>query len=178
MLLIAPLALAYARVPHVKVHALFSDAAVFQTTDDGGQGSAVTGLAAPHEKVTLSSSNANDWPATTTTADADGAFRFPISRASGGPFDLTISGATSTGSVTAKDVMVGDVFLCSGQYVAQRTRAMLAAFALPVPCASDSVHGRSNMVFPIGSGNDYGHGKGGQSIEAAKTEIKAAHSIA
>ena len=49
----------------------------------------------------------------TVTADGNGAFSFAINRASGGPYDLTIGGAA--GNVTAHDVLIGDVFICSGQ---------------------------------------------------------------
>ena len=111
MLLLAPLALC-APTTHLKVHAFFADGAVFQTTDDGGEGSAITGLAAPHEKITLSS-NSKEWETKTVTADGTGAFSFAINRASGGPYDLTIGGAA--GNVTAHDVLIGDVFICSGQ---------------------------------------------------------------
>ena len=138
-------AMSFSGPSSLKLHALFADGAVFQTTDDGGEGSSITGTAAPHERVTLSSDKPKEWPSHSITADVAGHFSFPIKLPSGGPFVLTVS--AGSGSKSASDVYVGDVFLCSGQ---------------------------SNMVFPIGSGNDYWHGKGGQTIENATREMAAA----
>lgn len=71
----------------------------------------IGGRAAPHAKIdaTLDSSTAR------TTADRTGAFRltFPARPASEAGITLTVTDAT--GSTTLSNLLVGDVWLCSGQ---------------------------------------------------------------
>ncbi len=70
----------------------------------------VSGEAAPGEWVMI----ALGGQVLTTTADRDGRFsaRLPALPA-GGPFDLTV--AAASGATVARDILIGDVFLCSGQ---------------------------------------------------------------
>lgn len=76
-----------------------------------GQPIVVGGHDAPGARVTgaLGSTQAS------TRAAADGSFilRFPARKASSDPLALTVSDAT--GSTTASDILIGDVWLCSGQ---------------------------------------------------------------
>ena len=69
----------------------------------------VWGWAAPGEKVTVSLAGSQ----VAATADADGTWmvRLPAMKA-GGPHVLTVRGTTS---VEFKDVLVGEVWVCSGQ---------------------------------------------------------------
>jgi len=72
---------------------------------------AVWGTAAPDEKITVSIASTQ----TSATADPTGHWKATLpALPAGGPFDLTArlaSGATQT----VHDVLIGDVFLCSGQ---------------------------------------------------------------
>ncbi|MDP9170503.1 MAG: sialate O-acetylesterase [Acidobacteriota bacterium] len=89
----------------VKPAALFSDHAVLQS----GMSVPVWGTAEPDEKVTVTI----DGQSRTATTAADGKWmvRLPNLKA-GGPFDLAMSGKNS---VVAKDVLIGEVWLGSGQ---------------------------------------------------------------
>ena len=63
------------------------------------------------ERLQLDFAGARTW----TKANADGTFRFLVPpQKAGGPFELKVSGAKS-GEASAKDVLVGEVWLCSGQ---------------------------------------------------------------
>ena len=69
----------------------------------------VWGWAAPGERVTVTL----DRRAASTKADASGAWTVTLPKMSaGGPFTLTVAG---TNTVTLDDVLVGEVWLCSGQ---------------------------------------------------------------
>jgi sialate O-acetylesterase len=69
----------------------------------------VWGWAAPGESVTVTLADQS----AQATADADGRWRVNLpARAAGGPFDLAVHGHNT---VTFHDVMVGEVWLCSGQ---------------------------------------------------------------
>ena len=71
----------------------------------------VWGSSEPHEKVTVTLAEA----ARTVTADASGVWRALLpAMPAGGPYRLTLTGAKS-GSQTIDDVLIGDVWLCSGQ---------------------------------------------------------------
>ena len=63
-----------------------------------------------------------------------------------GPFDIALSDESGN-EILRKNYFFGDVYICSGQ---------------------------SNMVFPVGSGNNYPY-DGPQSIANATEEIKAAN---
>lgn len=70
----------------------------------------VWGQAAPGEKVSVRLGNR---PAAATTADANGRWRVDLpAMPAGGPFTLTVTG---NNTVTCEDVLVGEVWLCSGQ---------------------------------------------------------------
>ena len=70
----------------------------------------VWGKSAPGEKVTLQLNNQT----ITATADSQGNWKAAFQAlAAGGPFTLKISGASQ--SITLNDVLVGDIWLCSGQ---------------------------------------------------------------
>jgi sialate O-acetylesterase len=85
---------------------MFSDHAVLQR----GQSIPVWGTAAPREKVTVNLGGSTK----VATADKAGAWRVDLpAMQAGGPHVLTVSSAT--GQAVANDVLVGDVWLCSGQ---------------------------------------------------------------
>ena len=88
-------------LPHV-----FGDHMVLQRD----QAIPVWGWADPGEKVSVQIGNQ---PAVTTTANKAGQWRVTLPKMSaGGPLTLTITG---TNSITLDDVLVGEVWLCSGQ---------------------------------------------------------------
>ena len=71
---------------------------------------AVTGTAAPGETVTVTLGSAR----ATARAGADGRFSASLpALPAGGPFTLAVS--APSGGAQASDILVGDVFLCSGQ---------------------------------------------------------------
>ena len=85
---------------------MFSDHAVLQRD----QTIPVWGTAAPREKVTVSLGGST----AVATADRSGAWRVDLpAMQSGGPLVLTASSAS--GQAVANDVLIGDVWLCSGQ---------------------------------------------------------------
>lgn len=70
----------------------------------------VWGRASPGAVVTVSFRGQTQ----TGTADADGAWRVKLNPGdAGGPFDLTATAGTNT--LTCRDVLVGEVWICSGQ---------------------------------------------------------------
>lgn len=85
---------------------LFSDHAVLQRS----AGTPVWGTARPGETVSVALSDA----AGTATADATGAWlvRLDLRRLGDGPFDLTVAAGNR---IVLRDILVGDVWLCSGQ---------------------------------------------------------------
>ena len=85
---------------------MFSDHAVLQR----GQAIPVWGTAAPREKVTVSLGGSTK----VATADKGGAWRVDLpALQAGGPHVLTVTSAS--GQAVANDVLIGDVWLCSGQ---------------------------------------------------------------
>src|SRR5688572_14800728 len=88
----------------VKPHGLFTDRAVLQ------QGIAVPvwGTAADGERVTVS---LQDQKVSTTARDGKWRVRFRPLQA-GGPFTMTIAGENT---VELRDLLVGEVWVCSGQ---------------------------------------------------------------
>jgi sialate O-acetylesterase len=90
----------------VRPHALFSDHMVLQR----GREVAVHGRADPGETVAVEFAGHT----ATTKADAAGLWRatLPALEASAEPRDVTLRG---TDTVTIRDVLVGDVWLCTGQ---------------------------------------------------------------
>lgn len=87
----------------LKLASLFTDHMVLQRQSNCN----VWGWAKPGEKIVL----AGSWGATASaTADAKGAWKAKIKTgAAGGPYSLKING------IELKDVLVGEVWLCSGQ---------------------------------------------------------------
>lgn len=90
----------------IKLPAIFGDHMVLQR--DGA--TPVWGTASPGEAVTVIAGTAQE----TTTADADGKWKVSLRDlpASSQPIDVTVSGKNR---ITFHDVLVGDVWLCSGQ---------------------------------------------------------------
>jgi sialate O-acetylesterase len=87
-------------------NSLFSDHAVLQR----GRPIAVWGTADPGEKVRVSLAES----ARSTTADSKGEWRVELpGMKAGGPFVLGAESAS--GRVAASDILIGDVWLCSGQ---------------------------------------------------------------
>ena len=86
---------------------VFGDRMVLQRN----QPVAVWGSSEPHEKVTVTLAEA----VRTVAADASGVWRAVLpAMSTGGPHRLTLAGRKS-GSQTINDVLIGDVWLCSGQ---------------------------------------------------------------
>jgi sialate O-acetylesterase len=86
---------------------VFSDHAVLQR----GRPVAVWGTAAPREQVTVSFGEASR----SVRAGRDGTWRVELpAMQAGGPYRLTATG-TNGASASADDLLVGDVWLCSGQ---------------------------------------------------------------
>jgi len=89
----------------VKPASLFSDHAVLQS----GMSVPVWGTAAAGEKVTVAINGVS----ASATAGADGRWMVRLKKLkAGGPFEMTIAGSNT---VTVKDVLVGEVWLGSGQ---------------------------------------------------------------
>jgi sialate O-acetylesterase len=93
------------RLP-LKLHALFSDNAVFQS----GMLVPVWGTAEPGEEVTVEFEGQKKRAA----AGQDGKWRIRLdSLPPGGPYEMTVAG--KAGSVAVKNILVGEVWLGSGQ---------------------------------------------------------------
>jgi sialate O-acetylesterase len=91
----------------LRLHPLFSDNAVFQA----GILVPIWGVADPGEEVTVSMLGQKK----VVTAAADGKWRIRLDfLKTGGPYELSVS-AKSGGSVTVKNILVGEVWLASGQ---------------------------------------------------------------
>ena len=98
---IAHLSFAQVRLPKI-----FGDNMVLQRS----KGINVWGWASPKEKVTVKFHSQSKQ----ATTGKDGKWKVALDpEAAGGPFDLTISGKTN--SVNFKNVLVGEVWVCSGQ---------------------------------------------------------------
>ncbi len=102
----------------LKLASLFTDHMVFQRQTN----CPIWGWANPGQKVTIKAS----WGANTTaTADKNGAWKTSLKTpAAGGPFTLNV------GNIQLKDVLVGEVWLCSGQ---SNMEMWLKAYASPAP---------------------------------------------
>ncbi|ESQ92920.1 hypothetical protein ABAC460_01345 [Asticcacaulis sp. AC460] len=88
------------------LHSMFQDHAVLQR----GRPVPVWGWAAPKTKVTVTFLGRTS----TVTADKTGKWILNLpAAAAGGPYDLTV--ASPTQSTAIHDVLIGDVYLCSGQ---------------------------------------------------------------
>jgi len=100
------LGLPLSAVANVTLPAIFSDHAVLQKSAK----TPVWGKAAAHEKVTVTL----DKSTATTTAGADGKWKLELdlSKEGQGPWEMTAEGANK---LTIHDVLVGEVWVCSGQ---------------------------------------------------------------
>jgi sialate O-acetylesterase len=110
--LIAAIVLAAAAAPahsQVKPNALFSDHMVLQS----GMSVPVWGTAAPSEKVSVTLLKQTK----TATAGADGKWTVHLAKLkAGGPFEMTIAGKNPGETpIVVKDVLIGEVWLGSGQ---------------------------------------------------------------
>ncbi|MGA1237278.1 MAG: sialate O-acetylesterase [Limisphaerales bacterium] len=91
--------------PRPFLHPVFSDNMVLQRN----QQIPVWGWTAPGERISASIQDHT----TSTTADASGRWELHLPKMRhGGPYNLSIKGPTST---TLTNVLIGDVWLCSGQ---------------------------------------------------------------
>lgn len=89
----------------VKLNTVFADHMVLQQ----GKDIAVYGTAAADEKVEVTFQEKK----ATATADKKGNWKATLGQfKAGGPFELTVKG---TNTITLKDVLVGEVWVCSGQ---------------------------------------------------------------
>jgi len=91
----------------VKLPAVISDNMVLQQ----GKKLSIWGWAKPGEEVMVGVSwHSMKWA---VTADKDGKWKFKMnSPKTGGPYEMTISGKNT---ITVKNIMVGEVWVCSGQ---------------------------------------------------------------
>jgi sialate O-acetylesterase len=108
-LILAALLAGSAAVPAMaapRLHGVLGDHAVLQR----GQPIVLAGEAAPNETVMITLAGRT----VTAKAGREGRFetRLPALPA-GGPYDLTI--AAASGAAVLRDILIGDVFLCSGQ---------------------------------------------------------------
>lgn len=89
----------------IKLPAIFSDNMVLQRNAK----IPIWGTEKPEQKITVKIQQQSK----TTTANRDGKWRVDLaSMSAGGPYELTVSG---TETITFKNVMIGEVWLCSGQ---------------------------------------------------------------
>lgn len=89
----------------LKLPAIIGDHMVLQQ----GQKNPLWGWAEPGEKITVSVNGQTH----TTTADAKGKWKVTLDPLKvGGPYEITIKGKES---ITLKDVLAGEVWICSGQ---------------------------------------------------------------
>jgi len=90
----------------IRVPQLISDGMILQRDSDV----AIWGWADPLEKINITFFNKSY----KTKTDSDGNWNLVIKTGkAGGPFEMIISGSTDT--IKIKDILFGDVFLCSGQ---------------------------------------------------------------
>jgi sialate O-acetylesterase len=92
----------------VKPSDLFSDHMVLQS----GMSVPIWGTASPGEKVTVTLNGATG----SAAADASGKWTVHLAKLkAGGPFEMTIAGGAGEAPITVHDVLVGEVWLASGQ---------------------------------------------------------------
>lgn len=104
LLTITALALSGSVMAHVRLPAVFSDHMVLQQRAQ----TAFWGWADPGERIIISSG----WTATSVTTQADASGKWSVkvpTPAAGGPFTIHIN------DLELKDILVGEVWLCSGQ---------------------------------------------------------------
>lgn len=114
----------------LKVPPIFSDNMVFQQ----GMAAPVFGTARPHDQVTVTIGELKS----TTTADDDGKWIVRVKpMKAGGPYVETVQAGGST--VTIKNVMVGEVWVCSGQSNMERPESAANDYALAIEQADPSI---------------------------------------
>ncbi|MFM2094141.1 MAG: hypothetical protein RIS70_1265, partial [Planctomycetota bacterium] len=93
----------------VKLPNIFGDHMVLQQ----GQKNRVWGVAEPNEAVTVTIERQGEKQAHKATAGADGKWQVTLDAlALGGPLEMTVQGKNT---VKFSDVLVGEVWICSGQ---------------------------------------------------------------
>ncbi len=97
----------------IELPSIFGDHMVLQQNTDAG----IWGKATPREKVqVITSWNEESY---STTSDKDGNWKLKVKTpAAGGPYTITIS---DTNSLTLNNVLIGEVWICSGQSNMQMT---------------------------------------------------------
>ena len=124
-----PLSVATAQTPDAKplLSPVFTDHLVLQR----GQQDPVWGWTTPGTKVTVSINGKS----ASSVAGADGKWIAKLpSLTAGGPYDLTVTGPSTT---TLHDILVGDVWICSGQSNMEFGMGMLANPAPEIAVASN-----------------------------------------
>lgn len=92
----------------LSLNSYFQDHMIFQRNDT----TIISGKATPSSTVELTFSRGSQTQ--TTTADEQGNFAIPFEPgAEGGPFSITLKNKNAT--IKLSDILVGDVWLCSGQ---------------------------------------------------------------
>ncbi len=109
----------------VKPNAIFSDGAVLQR----GVAIPVWGTADPGEKIQVSL----DGQTASTTADSEGNWKIQLpAHDAGGPFEMKISG---NNTLNFSDVLIGEVWVCSGQSNMEWPLSKAANAASEIPAA-------------------------------------------
>jgi sialate O-acetylesterase len=143
----------------VKVQPIFGDHAVLQRDKP----LPIWGTADPGETVTVQISNEK----LSTTADADGKWHLELPKMSaGGPYEMTISGSKTATPIVIHDVLLGEVWLASGQSnmsvsldavsngaqeIVNSSHPQLRMFTVPrsiQPDPSDDLHGSWEVSSP------------------------------
>ena len=125
-------ALAVGRAETLRFSGAFTDHAVLQR----GVPLPVSGLAGAGEKITVMLGDAKTRVTAQAVAGADGAWAITLPpQPAGGPWTLTAAGKTT---VTLQDVVVGDVWFCSGQ---SNMAGTLKSYATPEELAALNVAG-------------------------------------
>jgi len=111
----------------VRPNGLFTDNAVLQRDGE----IPIWGTASPKEEVTVSFRGT----AVTTQAGSDGKWQVRLPpQAAGGPDDLVIRGKNT---LTLKNVLVGEVWVCSGQSNMEWSLRQIAGRERPIPAGAD-----------------------------------------
>jgi len=125
-LLIVAVVAASAAMADVKLPSLVGDNMCLQQ----GKALNIWGWADPQEKITVSFCGQD----VSAVADADGKWSVKLQPLkSGGPFEMTIAGKNS---VTLKNIMIGEVWVCSGQSNMQWSMAVVKNSAEEIAAAN------------------------------------------